>query len=126
MPADNFVVVREVRPSTEEQGRLSRDDLVAQLREALLPANGKPTHRVLLGQVLKSALLVGQPLVYKAPNSKSGDLTGKGPLLPSPKPMLYNDSPKAHRLLELLDLHPLHIAQVVSMSLPIEQSIRSS
>lgn len=65
-------------PQAKPQEFQSPGLLVDKLREALLPVNGRATHRILLGQVLKSDLLVGQPVLYKAPNGKSSDLTGNG------------------------------------------------
>ena len=54
----------------------ARADFIEKVRQNLLPPNGEPTNRILLGQVLKSEPLVGEALLYKAPNSKSADLTG--------------------------------------------------
>lgn len=54
----------------------SKAEFMQKLKETLQPGDGLPRDRVLLGQVLKSALLVGQPLIYRAPNNKSSDLTG--------------------------------------------------
>ena len=55
----------------------ARADFIEKVRQSLLPPNGEPSNRILLGQVLKSSPLVGEALLYRAPNSKSADLTGR-------------------------------------------------
>ena len=61
---------------------LTQEELVREIKRSLLPDSSKG--RILLGEVLKSSLLVGQPLVYRASDSKSQDLTG-GPSHTHPK-----------------------------------------
>ena len=68
MAAGNFV--------NGEIDLAARADFIEKVRQSLLPPNGDTGNRILLGQVLKAAPLVGEALLYKAPNSKSADLTG--------------------------------------------------
>ncbi len=60
-----------------ESDLAAKADFIEKVRLSLQPANGEPKNRILLGQVLKSEPLVGEALLYRAPNSKSADLTGR-------------------------------------------------
>ena len=77
MPSGNYVEGSDAGMPADNAELSSRDQWLKQLKGGLQPVNGSSSHRILLGQVLKSDLLVGQPILYKAPSKKSADLTGK-------------------------------------------------
>ena len=58
------------------------DDLLEALKSSYRGEEG--LERIRLGQILKSGLLVGQPVQYRAPDGKGIDITGMHPCIIAP------------------------------------------
>jgi len=81
-------------PDLEEGGDLGPDDLLEALKGSY--RGETKLERVRLGQILRSGLLVGQPVQYRAADGRGIHITGIHPPPPSPPPDLFHCRGSAH------------------------------